>query len=115
MEIKQWKKSCTVTCDNRSFDGIAHVVEVQYDARFLPWFAAIQFADQNAISLSNEIEVKFESGRKAIGRVTSRYSDGFAAYLEGEMETPALQIYVVGQSALVSLTMGTGERKHFFE
>lgn len=115
MEMKEWKKLCTVVCDDRSFDGIAHVVQVHYDERFSPWFGAVQFADKEAMSLPNEIEVKFESGGKALCHVTSRHNDGFVAYLEGEMETPAVQFYVVGRSTLTTLSMITGESKHFFD
>lgn len=115
MEMKEWKKLCTVTYEDRSFDGIAHIVQVQYDERFCPWFAAIQFSDQNAMSLPIEFEVKFESGGKASCHVNSRRSDGFVDYLNGEMETPAVQFYVVGRSSLSTLSMNTEESKNFFE
>ncbi len=115
MEMKEWKKRCTVTSDDHSFDGIAHVVQVRYDERFSPWFAAIQLADQEAMFLPNDIEVEFDGGRKAFCHVTSRHNDGSMAYLDGEMETPTAQFYVVGRSALTALSIMTGESKHFFE
>lgn len=108
MKTNEWKKHCKVTGDGRCYDGVAHIVQIQYDERFAPWFAAIQLADKDAIGMPREIEVEFENGRKASCRISSRHNDGFVAYLEGEMETPAVQIYVAGTGAISSLRLILG-------
>ena len=115
METKEWKKLFTVTHEDRCFEGIAHIVQVRYDERFSPWFATIQFNDQNAMSLPMDFEMKFESGSRASCHVNSRHCDGFVDYLKEEMETPAVQFYVVGRSSLSALSINTGSSKNFFE
>ncbi len=115
METKEWKKHCKVNVDGRSYDGIAHVVQFQYDERFAPWFAAIQLADPGAMGIPRKIEVEFDNGRKAQCHIDSYHNDGIIAYFEGEMETPTVQLYVIGMSDLSTLSMMTGTRKHFFE